>query len=311
MNKKKLIKIITFGVFFFLILLYKTFPYDLIKDNLSRKINLAIQKEKIPLVVKIGDIKPYWVTGLELNDVEVKNILDDSPPFILNNVIVKLSVLPFIIGRISIDLKALQTGGTLYTSASISLIDALSGIVTLKYLDVFLTNFPLNTIFSQFLSVIKSSNKTEFAVLTPVISKTTMGGNLNGKIKFRENYANIRLTLDKAYLNIQNETLNIPKQDFSKAAVNIKWDSKRFYLDKEIELKTQNVSINVGGFWETFPDPTKPTQISLDLKINLSGVIEKDFGFLIPQFLNCSPNILINGNMNVSLVGEANNFTCH
>ncbi|BBH52222.1 hypothetical protein [Fluviispira sanaruensis] len=311
MKKNKLIKIIALGVLFFLVLIYKTFPYDLIKDNINKGINKAIQKEHIPLIVNIGSLKPYWITGIELNNIEIKNALDNASPLLLDEVIIKFSLLPLLIGHVSTDIIIYQVGGTAYTSASVSLIDAFSGILTLKSIDIFLTRFPLGEIFSQFLGVIRSSNKAEYAVLTPVISKTTLGGNLNGKIKYREKYGKINLTLEKAFLNISNETLNIPKQDFSKAAFNLKWDGKRYAIDNNTELQAQNVSIKAGGFWETSKNPSDPTHINLEFKINMSGVIEKDFGFLIPQFLNCSPTSLINGKMNISLVGDAHNFACH
>ncbi|WP_186645609.1 hypothetical protein [Fluviispira vulneris] len=311
MKKKNLIKIIALGVLFFLVLIYKNFPYDLIKDNINKEINKAIQKERIPLIVNIGSLKPYWITGVELNNIEIRNALDSASPLLLDEVIVKFSLLPLLIGNISTDIIVHQVGGTVYSSASVSLIDAFSGILTLKSVDIFLTRFPLGGIFSQFLGVIRSSNKTEYAVLTPVISKTTLGGSANGKIKYRENYGKINITLEKAFLNISNETLNIPKQDFSKAEFGLKWDGKRYVIDNSSELNAQNFSVKAGGFWEASKNPADPAHINLEFKINMSGVIEKDFGFLIPQFLNCSPTSLINGKMNISLVGDANNFACH
>ena len=42
----------------------------------------------------------------------------------------------------------------------------------------------------------------------------------------------------------------------------------------------------------------------------MTGEVEKDFGFLIPQLLNCPTNVLFAGGMKFNLVGDSSSLTC-
>ena len=50
--------------------------------------------------------------------------------------------------------------------------------------------------------------------------------------------------------------------------------------------------------------------LNLEFLLILSDQIEKNFAFLIPQLLKCPSSSMVDGVMNVKLVGPISQYTC-
>lgn len=311
MNKKKFIGYFFIGFCFFLFLIYQTFPYSIVKENIALEIQNEFNKRKIPLKITINSLKPYWLTGIELSDLEISNKFDSKETLVLDTVTIKMSLLSLIIGNVTFGINVYQERGTLFSSVSLPLFSVTSGNMVLRKANFQFNNFPLDNIFNQLLGVVKSLENPELALILPIISKTTIGGKLNGVIEYYDKgAAKINLNLVKGYLNIENETLNIPIQEFSKAHLNLNWNGKRILVAKDSGLEAQNIKLGADGFIDTPVEPNGPWQLNLSLNIVMTGKIEKDFGFLLPQLLKCSSNSVLAGVMKVNLVGDFNNLSC-
>ena len=311
MNRKKIIGYFFIGFCFFLFLIYQTFPYALIKENIAIEIQNTLNKEKIPLKVSIKSLKPYWLTGVEFSGVEVSNKFDSKGTLIFDNITARMSLLSLFIGNVTFDLNVYQKGGFFSSSISYPLFSLISGDKSFGKMNFYFNDFSLDNIFNQLLGILKSIDKPELALVLPIISKTTVGGKLNGFIDYHDKGpAKINLNLLKGYLNIENDALNIPIQDFSKAILNLNWNGKRITVSNESGIDSQDIKFAADGYIDTPADPNKPWQLNLLLNIVMSGEIEKDFGFLLPQLLNCPSNSILAGVMKINLVGDSNNLSC-
>lgn len=311
MNKKKFIRYFFIGFCFFLFLIYHTFPYSIVKENIAIEIQNVLNKEKIPLNINIKNLSPYWLTGVELSEVELSHKFQNNESLKFESITARLALLPLIIGNATFDVNVYQKGGKLSSSICFPLFSMIFGNVTLGKMSLYFNEFSLDTIMGQILAVIKSMEKPQLALVLPIISKTTFGGNLNGVIEFLEKgSAKINLSLQKGYLNIANEALNIPLQEFTRANLSMNWNGKRIIVTKETGIDSQNIKLKADGFIETPEDPNKPWQFNLLLDIAMTGEIEKDFGFLLPQLLNCPANSVLAGAMKIKLVGDSSSLSC-
>jgi len=234
MNKKKILGYSLLGIISFLILIYQTLPYSLIKENIVIQLQSVLNKEKIPLKVSIHSLKPYWITGIEMNDLEVSNKFNAKNSLVIDLITARVSFLSLLIGNFTINIHAKQKEGEFNSSITFPLFSILSGNVALKKADVKFNEFKLDNILDQILTSVKTLEKPEFALVLPIISKTSLGGKLNGEIDFQDKtFANVKLNLKDAYLNMANESLNIPKQLFSNANLDLNWNGKKINISKK------------------------------------------------------------------------------
>ena len=95
MNKKKNNRIYFIWNNFFLVILYQTFPYSLVKENIVIQVQNLLNAQKIPLNFSmLSGLRPYWVTGVEIRGLEFENKLDHNDELIIRNISARLSILP-------------------------------------------------------------------------------------------------------------------------------------------------------------------------------------------------------------------------
>ncbi|MGY3803692.1 type II secretion system protein GspN [Pigmentibacter ruber] len=311
MNKKKIISYIFISLFAFIVILYHTFPYSLLKENIVIQVQNQLNTQKIPLTFSMISLKPYWVTGVEIRGLELENKLDHNDELVIRNITARLSLLPLLIGNITLNMNIEQRDGTIIAKVVLPLFSTLSGEASLKYLDMQAKNFKLDSIFSQLLNVIRLNEKPELALITPIIAKTKIGGRLFGTITYEEKgRAVVKLSLKESYLNTANEALNIPLQNFTTANVDFDWNGKKIQISPTTKFESEDIKFDLNGFVETPSDPKLPWHLDLGLNLKMSGQVEKDFGFLIPQLLNCPNNVIIAGLMKLRLVGDSSSLSC-
>lgn len=311
MNKKKILNYFLLGFISLIILLYQTFPYSILKENIALQVQSILNENKIPLNFSMTSMKPYWVTGVEIENLKLENKFDYKDKLVIKNITTRLSVLPLLLGNLTINSEIKHESGSINTKVTLPLFSILSGEVKLESLKIEAEKFPLDAIFSQLLNVLRLSDKPEMALVTPIISKTKIGGKLFGTITFEETgNAGVDLKLLDSYLNTANEALNIPIQNFSNAGIQFLWDGKKIQIQPKTKFESEDIKFDLGGFIETPSDPNLPWHLDLNLNLKMSGQVEKDFGFLIPQLLNCPANVVMAGVMKIHLVGDSNGLTC-
>lgn len=311
MNKKKILNYFLLGFISLIILLYQTFPYSILKENIALQVQSILNENKIPLNFSMTSMKPYWVTGVEIENLKLENKFDYKDKLVIKNITTRLSVLSLLLGNLTINSEIKHESGSINTKVTLPLFSILSGEVKLESLKIEAEKFPLDAIFSQLLNVLRLSDKPEMALVTPIISKTKIGGKLFGTITFEETgNAGVDLKLLDSYLNTANEALNIPIQNFSNAGIQFLWDGKKIQIQPKTKFESEDIKFDLGGFIETPSDPNLPWHLDLNLNLKMSGQVEKDFGFLIPQLLNCPANVVMAGVMKIHLVGDSNGLTC-
>jgi len=311
-KRKHILGLVFLFVVFIIIIIYQTFPYNILKENITNKINNQLQLEKIPLKVEIKNIRPYWFTGIQIDDFLIKNQFELNNSFILDSITVRIRILPLFLGKLSVNLKLNQKSGLLNASFSAPINSVINNEFLLEKGNVIIKKFAVDRLSHVLLTASMSGTNYNAALLEPIINHINFGGDLDGVlILSNANSLEVDLNLLNSYLGIDNESLEFPKQDFSKLRLKLKWDGKDIEIFKETEIVSKNIDIDLYG---TIEPPTalsrNPANINLFLNFSLSGEVEKNFGFLIPQLLNCPSSSMLAGYLKVQLTGTLDELTC-
>ncbi len=112
-------------VFSFSVFFYWSFPYDRLRDYLMQRLMRA-EREGDPslqgLHVEVGELEPYWLTGVKLANVRVQKLnrarTDTKLDMSFDALTVRLSILPLLFGNKKIKFDASLGAGSLDGSIS-------------------------------------------------------------------------------------------------------------------------------------------------------------------------------------------------
>ncbi|RDB36240.1 MAG: type II secretion system protein GspN [Spirobacillus cienkowskii] len=311
-KRKHILGLVFLFIVFIIIIIYQTFPYNILKENITNKINNQLQLEKIPLKVEIKNIRPYWFTGIQIDDLVIKNQFEFNNSFILDSIIVRIKILPLFLGKVSVNLKLSQKSGLLNAAFSAPINSLINNNFFPEKASVIIKKFSVDRLSQVLLKASMSGINYNVALLEPIINHINFGGDLDGfMILSNPSSLDVDLNLLNSYLGIDNESLEFPNQDFSKLRLKLKWNGNDIEIFKETEIISKNIDIEFYGTVETPPALSRnPANINLFVNFSLSGEVEKNFGFLIPQLLNCPSSSMLAGYLKVQLTGTLDELTC-
>lgn len=311
-NKKKIFRVFL-TIFLTVFFIYIFFPFTLIKEVAVTKIQQVLNSMDLGLVVRVDSLSTYWFTGLQLKGIRIENQNSSKDALEIDSCAIRLSVLPLFMGRINVVSSIKMGQGEGLISASLSLIDLISQKTNIKDIEVDFNQFQIDGFTKQLINVVKNSKDPGLSLLIPIVQNSSLGGYINGHMLYqnKENYVSkINFKLNNAYLDINNETLGIPKQTFSKANIDMDYGDSTLTIKKDTAFIAQNISISPTGTIKTGNMKNSDQNINIKLNLEMSGQIEKNFGFLIPQILKCPSSSLIGGIMKVNLTGSAQKLNC-
>lgn len=301
--------LVLLGLASFLFFLYLTFPYGVIKEVVVLQLTDVIQKSA-PVQIRIGTLSPHWFTGIKLNNVVVSNINDKSVQLKLEEVIVRVNVLPFLIGNMSVSASVEQGAGRIDAYIKSSIAGLIQGALP-KEVNVVLKNFALEPLFSHALAYLNSSRDPNLLLLQPIVSKTTAGGMLSGTVLFESSdrmKGRINLDAKNAFLLIDDETLKIPKQEFSVFKLDVQYQNGSLNIGEATKFQAPDIGIGLNGTVTLPETPAASAQANLNLALSMHGNVEKSLGMIVPNLLRCKP--LTNGELVAKLQGPVSQMNC-
>lgn len=297
-------------------LLYFFFPTGILNNYIKSEFRLFALQNNLPLSIDIESVKPYWITGLELKGLKIHNIYQTEQSYLnISDTTVRLAVLPLLIGRANINTTIELEDGKSDISFSIPLWSVFSNNTQNFKLSVNFKKFQIKGLANQYFKALESSNNSGLMLLRPILQQTSIGGFLNGTLSFKQSNEKgngaLNLYFDELYLSIDDPALNIPTQHFKNAKINGSWNGQTYTINDQTKFESENLYLQPKGTVQTIgAGQAASSVLNLDLLLILSGEIEKNFGFLIPQLLKCPSTSMIGGVMNVKLVGPISQYAC-
>lgn len=304
------------GITSFLFFIYMTFPYGVLKEVAVRQITQGLKETGMPIRVAIGELEPSWLTGVALKDLAVTNPADAHAVIRFSDVRVRLAILPLLWGRAKIAIFVQQGAGTLRMNVGMPLFAAMKGEASPDKIDIDLRNFSLDGALAHGLAMARASKASAMVLLLPLLTKTTAGGALTGKIDLGVDgggfslgraVGSIQMKIDGLFFHIDDETLKIPRQEFSQANIDLKADNGVLSVGDKTVLEAEQIGIKANGKVNV-PDGDA-AQVDLNLELSMRDQIEKNLGFIVPNLLRCSRS-LEGGVLRAKLVGPVANMMC-
>jgi type II secretion system protein N len=282
------------GIVSFIIFLYLTFPYAVVKEGLVGAVSDAMQQMGISARLNIGVLRPDWFTGVALENVTLVNSRDTTAQVRFGVIKARLNVLPLLLGRISVSAYVTQSGGTLDANFVLPIGGLIAGRPSLREGDLRFTNFQIDSFIGQALSIVKSSTNPGMATIIPLISVTSAGGFLSGKIVVSaSDFADtdtvkgrIDLNTKQMFLHINDNVLQIPRQEFSVARIDATLDKGAVVFGNGTSFVAPDVDLTLGGRVGS-SGRQGPVEANITLKLAMRRRIQENIGNIVPVMLKC------------------------
>ncbi|MEY4064890.1 MAG: hypothetical protein RIR26_1098 [Pseudomonadota bacterium] len=326
-RKSKRVKTLTLyafvGVLSFLLFLYLSFPFNVVKEVLVGKVNEVFIQSKLPVRMAVGNFGMKLPVGIALEDIQLNNVNDPSASLKIGKASVVLSVLSPLLGNLAADVRLEQSGGSVDVEVNQSIrgiIAALSSRSTKLpggHLRLEFKKFELKPLIASALAFVRSGNNPALQTIQPFL-RTEVSGLLSGKISLdvptssdsaEKIESDVDLRFNNAYFEMKDETLAIPRQDFSEAVIKAKLAKKSLEILPETKIISNDLGVRLSGRL-SISDRMDVTDVKLNLGLTLKGKIEENFKTLLPVLLGCDLSKMAGGQMNVELSGHFSALTC-
>lgn len=283
------------GLVSFLFFLYITFPYAVLKEFIVTSISSQLSAVGMNAQVNIGSLRPSWVTGIVIENLEIMSTTDARARTKFEEVRARLKLLPFLIGNVGVTAYVQQQKGSIDIDASLP-ISALLGsgaAAPVNHATIEFNEFTVDSIVNHGLAIAggaQAMNPNWVAFLGPLLTGTSAGGRLSGTIEVDRAKGDTETVQGNASLKFKDlflrldEGLQIAEQKFKKAEFNLSFDQTGMTLKTPTILESQEVKIDTDGRVD-WKNP--PTHLDLKLRFKSHGPFYEKIGSLLLTFLHC------------------------
>jgi type II secretion system protein N len=313
---KKWLRYSALAISSFFFFLYLTFPYGVLKEVFVDRVTQEIQKSGLPVRLSIENLDPYWITGIELKNLNVNNVTMDSVNLKLSRVRLYVNPFALLFGRLSVRLNLNQGDGSARVKLSIPITTLMNGHPSPRSANIELKNFAVDPFFNHALAIVAGSKDPAMLLIAPLVSKTSIGGKLTGEVAFAnpnpEHFGDatgtFEVSVGDGFLHINDQTLKIRKQSFKTASLDLKFEGNALVVGKDTRFAAEDIEIALDGKF-ILPDLSRQaTQAELNFELTMRDKIQESLGFIVPNMLRCPA--LTEGVLKASLSGPVTSMTC-
>ncbi len=277
----------------FVIFLYFTFPFAILKETLVAAVSEQMRAAGLEMRINIGSLRPNWVTGVVMQNVTITNLRDSDAQLKFEDVSTRFRLLPLFLGRAGFSLEIRQGKGSFVASVSLPISGLLQGAPKLSEGDFVFKNFAIDGFVAQGLGFLKGSSNPTMGLILPLISVTTAGGNLNGRMNLdgseltvpeRLN-GKVELDVKGMFLHIADNVWQIPRQEFSSAHIDASIDAGAIVIGPSTRFVAPDLDVGLGG--RLTPARGGALDAALKLKLSMRRRIQQNIGNLVPAVLKC------------------------
>ncbi|NBO37822.1 type II secretion system protein GspN [bacterium] len=313
-----------FGVISFIVFLYVSFPFNVVKEVAVSNVNEIFIQMKSPMRLSVASFRPRFPLGLNFEDIQLSNVNDPLANVKIGKASVSIGVIPLFWGSVSTNLKLTQSGGSLEVDSSQS-IRSLTKMGSVRgarlppgNFRVDFSSFEIKPFIANALAYVRSSNDPSLQTIQSFL-RTEVSGQISGVVKvslpdpgesFDKALADIDLKIGKAYFELKDENLAIPRQEFTESRIKAKLNKKSLEVLQETKFIANDLGVELAGRMN-ISDALDITDVKLNLGLALRGKIEENFKNLLPILLKCETSKMIAGKMNVELSGNFAALSCH
>jgi type II secretion system protein N len=273
----------------FILFVFMTFPYEVLKESLSAEIS-----QSTGYTVRIGKLSSNFPIGLHASNIKV-----DSPQstttLTLNSLDVDVSLLRLFIGKVGADVTLTSGSGVIELGGNLGILDLINGITVPNRVTFYAKDFPLDQAVSFGLAIAANGPDAN-PMVAPLISAIGFTGNLNGKMDFKLDGKNPTLStgsasfnLTKAQLKLSHPSLGLPDQDLTKADIAARVEAGSMVLDPKSGFVSDELELLTEGKIVLKPD-LFGSMMDMKIVFKLDKTMKEKFGFIIDAVTGNSTN---------------------
>lgn len=286
--------------FSFIVFLYWSFPYGVLKEALSSQIQVATGMN-----VRMADLGPAFPVGFNASDVEISGGGDAKVSF--KAISVKLSIWQLLLLRLGINLD-IEAGnkGDLDLGIAFGLGSLISGKSMLpSHMTLNADSFPLDGIVSYAIKQAVASG-VGGPVAGPIISALGFRGKLNGSAavdldstSMSQSSGDVKLNFKDSALLLNDPSIGLPDQVFKSAQITASMANGMLKVDPASKFASDELMFGVEGKIGV-KNVINQSDLDLKLAVKLSGGLGEKFGWVMDGL---SSGASKGGNLNLQLRG--------
>ncbi|MBC61356.1 MAG: type II secretion system protein GspN [Zetaproteobacteria bacterium] len=281
-NLSKILLYVSFAIGSFLFFLYITFPYQVLKEMISSKI-----EENSGVIFHIDELSPKLPVGLELKGLSIQT--PGSKSLNLNEVEFDVSLLSLLLGKAKINLNIKDKyDGQMVVSLSFGIFKLLSlneesPVPSGFYISS--DNFDIASILNFILSKL-SNDETTNPMIKSQLGQIYLYGKMNSKIDLDINSSELSRSQGVASININDamlefdETLDLPSQEFNQAKISASFKSGRLEIDEGSGISSDDLDLLLEGNLTQKPDVMKSVA-DFVVHVEIRNELNSLFGFVL------------------------------
>lgn len=272
-----------FVVFFFvsfLVFLYLTFPYEVLKESLSQDLGQITGYD-----IRIGNMSPSLPLGMRLEKISISKA-GSSNVLSIDAVKVKVSILSLFVGKVSPSLTLNSGKGSLEVGVGIGILDLVAGHPIPRFGSLRAQNLSLDQ-FLGFLLASLSSGPDADPLLGPFLGNLAVLGSLNGSLDFEldeknptQSVGKVDLSLANAVLKMDHDSLGFPNLNFKPAGIKAKIQNGNLQMDESSGFYSDDLKIQTMGKILLKPN-LGASQLDLQFVIQLDKDLKEKIGFVL------------------------------
>lgn len=288
---KKLVQILSLimvGVLSFLVFLYFSFPYRVLKEAISVKAT-----EATGIIITIGDLEPAFPLGLKAKNVTLAS--PGSTSATIKTMRVGVGLFAFLIGRLSLSIDLTdKAGGSLDIVTRFSIIDLVGGT---NFLPTVLTvdgeKYQLDELLNFYLTKTSKDPNASFFV-KDFVSKLTIKGALDAKIDFSFNASDINQSVGDVSIKMMNssvafhQSLQLPEQKFETAMLKANFKNGVLVVSDASKFQASDITLALNGNVKLKPRIEKSV-LDVNIELELRSAFKQQLEPLMEAMMNHKP----------------------
>lgn len=276
----QILSLICFFFISFLLFLYLTFPYEVLKEQIALGV-----AQVTGFNMRLGQLGPDLPIGLEAKDVKL-TASNGASSMQVKTLSVELGLASLFLGQLHVDVGATAGSGMLRAGIDFSLLSLATGAVFPSRITLESKAFPLDTFIDFALNTIANTPSSN-PMLAPLLGAIGVSAQLNANASLDLNTKNptqskgdVDIQLAKAVLKLSHPTLGLPDQQLKKAIIKARLDSGTLILDKSSGIVSDELQISPEGKITLKPVPAA-SQLDMKVALKLDRGLKEKFGFLL------------------------------
>ena len=285
-NPKTIVGMVIVFLGSFLLFLYLSFPYGVLKESISTQVQLATG-----ISLRMDSFGPAFPFGFSASGVEVYK--GQGVRFKVSSVTARLSISQMFLLRLGVSISVEdQSGGDLAVGVGFGVFDILTGNIGLpSYVSLYADRFPLDSLTAFGIQTAVNSG-VGGPLAGPLLAKLGIKGKLNGNVNLDLNNKNpsqstgaIKINFTDAVLVLSDPSLNFPDQAFKTAQLTASLTNGSLNVDPATRFTTADLEMGVDGKMALRPQLSN-SDLNLKAFIRLKGLLGDQYGILIDGLSN-------------------------